>query len=66
MTMTIDRNSLLTLEAYAKIRQSSRAEAMSMPGIDLSQPASSTEPSRRSAMMTVSTESAMTSRETSE
>ena len=39
---------------------------MSMPGSDLSQPASSTEPSSRSANMTVSTESAMTSRETSE
>ena len=39
---------------------------MSMPGSDLSQPASSTEPSRRSAIMTVSTESAMTSRLTSE
>ena len=39
---------------------------MSMPGIDLSQPASRTEPSRRSAIITVSTESAMTSRETSE
>jgi hypothetical protein len=39
---------------------------MSMPGSDLSQPASSTDPSRRSAIMTVSTLSAMTSRETSE
>src|SRR3954465_9737541 len=39
---------------------------MSMPGSDLSQPASSTEPSSRSANITVSTESAMTSRETSE
>jgi hypothetical protein len=28
MTMTIDRNSLLTLEAYAKIRKSARAEAI--------------------------------------
>jgi hypothetical protein len=37
-----------------------------MPGSDLSQPASSTEPSRRSACMTVSTLSAMTSRLTSE
>ncbi|CAH0309050.1 hypothetical protein SRABI128_04443 [Microbacterium sp. Bi128] len=37
-----------------------------MPGSDLSQPARSTEPSIRSACMTVSTESAMTSRETSE
>ena len=39
---------------------------MSMPGSDLSQPASVTEPSRRSANITVSTLSAMTSRETSE
>src|SRR3954451_21927758 len=39
---------------------------MSMPGSDLSQPASSTLPSKRSANMTVSTESAMTSRDTSE
>ena len=39
---------------------------MSMPGSDLSQPASVTVPSRRSANTTVSTESAMTSRETSE
>ena len=39
---------------------------MSIPGIDLSQPAMSTEPSRRSALITVSTESVMTSRETSE
>ena len=37
-----------------------------LPGNDLSQPASSTEPSIRSAIITVSTESAMTSRETSE
>ena len=37
-----------------------------MPGIDLSQPASSTEPSSRSACMTISTESAMTSRLTRE
>ncbi len=37
-----------------------------MPGSDLSQPASSTDPSRRSACMTVSTLSAMTSRETRE
>ena len=37
-----------------------------MPGRDLSQPASSTEPSSRSAIITVSTESAMTSRDTSE
>ncbi len=46
--------------------RSSRAAAISMPGSDLSQPASSTEPSIRSALITVSTESAMTSRETSE
>ncbi len=39
---------------------------MSMPGSDLSHPASSTVPSSRSAIITVSTESAMTSRETSE
>ena len=37
-----------------------------MPGRDLSQPASSTEPSSRSAIITVSTESAMTSRLTRE
>ena len=37
-----------------------------MPGSDLSQPASVTVPSSRSANTTVSTESAMTSRETSE
>ena len=37
-----------------------------MPGSDLSQPANVTMPSRRSACITVSTESAMTSRETSE
>ncbi len=37
-----------------------------MPGNDLSQPASSTDPSSRSAIMTVSTESAITSRDTSE
>ena len=39
---------------------------MSIPGRDLSQPASRTDPSSRSAIITVSTESAMTSRETSE
>src|SRR3954469_25865691 len=39
---------------------------MSIPGSDLSQPASSTVPSSRSANTTVSTESAMTSRETRE
>ena len=37
-----------------------------MPGSDLSQPASVTMPSKRSACITVSTESAMTSRLTSE
>ncbi len=53
--------------AYRKtLARSSRAAAISMPGSDLSQPASSTEPSRRSAIITVSTESAITSRETSE
>ena len=46
--------------------RSSRAAAISMPGSDLSQPASSTEPSSRSADITVSTESAMISRLTSE
>ncbi len=39
---------------------------MSIPGRLLSQPASSTVPSSRSACTTVSTESAMTSRLTSE
>ena len=48
------------------LARSSRAAAISMPGSDLSQPASSTEPSSRSAIITVSTESAITSRETSE
>ena len=37
-----------------------------MPGSDLSQPAKVTSASSRSACMTVSTESAMTSRDTSE
>src|SRR3954464_8377491 len=37
-----------------------------MPGRDLSHPARSTDPSSRSAIITVSTESAMTSRETRE
>jgi hypothetical protein len=37
-----------------------------MPGSDLSQPASSTDPSSRSALITVSTESAITSRDTNE
>jgi len=45
---------------------SSRAAAISIPGRLLSHPASSTAPSRRSAIMTVSTESAITSRDTSE
>ncbi len=43
-----------------------RAAAISMPGSDLSQPAIATRPSNRSACMTSSTESAMTSRLTSE
>ncbi len=43
-----------------------RAAAMSIPGSDLSQPAKVSRPSRRSACITVSTESAMTSRETSD
>ncbi len=46
--------------------RSRRAAAMSIPGSDLSQPASRTDPSSRSAIITVSTESAMTSRDTSE
>ncbi|MPM54804.1 hypothetical protein SDC9_101584 [bioreactor metagenome] len=46
--------------------RSSRAAAISMPGSDLSQPASRTEPSSRSADITVSTESATSSRDTSE
>ena len=46
--------------------RSSRAAAISIPGRLLSQPASSTVPSKRSACTTSSTESAMTSRETSE
>ena len=37
-----------------------------MPGSDLSQPANSTDPSSRSACITVSTLSAITSRDTSE
>ena len=48
------------------LARSRRAAAISMPGNDLSQPASSTDPSSRSACITVSTLSAMTSRETSE
>ena len=46
--------------------RSKRAAAIIMPGSDLSQPANKTDPSRRSACITVSTESAITSRETSE
>ena len=53
--------------AYTKTEaRSRRAAAMSIPGSDLSHPASRTEPSSRSADITVSTESAMTSRDTSE
>ena len=43
-----------------------RAIAIIIPGIDLSQPPVATSPSRRSAWITVSTESAITSRLTSE
>ena len=43
-----------------------RAAAIIMPGNDLSQPAKVTMPSRRSACITASTESAITSRETKE
>ena len=39
---------------------------MSIPGSDLSQPARRTDPSSRSALITVSTLSAITSRDTSE
>ena len=46
--------------------RSSLAAAINIPGSDLSQPASSTLPSRRSACMTTSTESAITSRDTRE
>ena len=53
--------------AYRKVNaRSSRAAAISIPGSDLSQPASSTPPSSRSAPKTVSTLSAITSRDTSE
>ena len=53
--------------AYRKtLARSSRAAAIIIPGRLLSQPASSTEPSSRSAIITVSTESAITSRLTSE
>ncbi len=48
------------------LARSRRAAAISMPGSDLSQPASSTEPSSRSACITTSTLSAITSRDTSE
>ena len=57
----------LSLDRLAKrAKEGVRAAAMSMPGSDLSHPASSTAPSRHSARMTVSTESAITSRETRE
>ena len=46
--------------------RSRRAAAISIPGSDLSQPASNTEPSSRSACITVSTLSAITSRDTNE
>ena len=46
--------------------RSSRAAAIIMPGSDLSHPASSTMASMRSACITVSTLSAMISRDTSE
>ena len=53
--------------AYTKTEaKSSRAAAMSIPGSDLSQPANVTIPSRRSACITASTESAIISRLTSE
>src|SRR4051794_34808441 len=53
--------------AYTKTAaRSRRAAAITMPGRDLSQPASNTDPSSRSANITVSTESAITSRETSD
>jgi hypothetical protein len=42
------------------------AIGMSIPGIDLSRPARPTKPSKRSACITVSTESTITSRDTSE
>src|SRR6266540_5662238 len=46
--------------------RSRRAQAISMPGSDLSQPAMATRPSIRSACITSSTESAITSRLTSD
>src|SRR5215218_8118400 len=46
--------------------RSRRAQAISMPGRDLSQPAMATRPSIRSACITSSTESAITSRLTSD
>ncbi|CAB4844371.1 unannotated protein [freshwater metagenome] len=53
--------------AYTKtLATSIRAAAIIIPGRDLSQPAKVTIPSKRSACMTVSTESAITSRDTSE
>ena len=48
------------------LARSRRADAISIAGIDLSQPAIPTKPSRRSANTTVSTESQLTSRLTSE
>ena len=48
------------------LARSSRAEAISIAGMLLSQPAIPTKPSRRSAWTTVSTESQLTSRLTSE
>ena len=48
------------------LARSRRADAISIAGIDLSQPAMPTKPSRRSANTTVSTESQLTSRLTSE
>ena len=48
------------------LARSRRADAISIAGIDLSQPAMPTNPSSRSAWTTVSTESQLTSRLTSE
>ena len=48
------------------LARSSLAAAISIPGSDLSQPARVTDPSRRSALITVSTLSAITSLETRE
>ena len=70
MTVMLSRSPILpanVVPAYKKTdARSRRAAAINMPGSDLSHPARSTEPSSRSAIMTVSTESAMTSRDTSE